>query len=282
MSVGLVVEGGGMRGIFAAGVLDYLMDQEIVFPNIIGVSSGATHACSYASGQRGRAFEAFTDFLDDPEFCSVRNLRKTGDYYGVDFVYHKIPEKLHPLDQGGMEKRGICFRVVTTNCITGKAEYPQVSDLRTDLEFIRASSAQPLAARMVPIDGYVYMDGAVADAIPVRYALENNEKAVVILTQPEGYRKNPLQPLMPMLRVRYRRYPRFLETLAASNRNYNRTLDYLDEQIGAGKAFVIAPMGPLNIAPTQKDLRKLKRAYDEGYFVAEGLGEKLKEFIGDM
>ena len=280
MSTGIIFEGGGMRGIFVAGVIDYFLDNDIRFDNVYGVSAGACHACSYVCGQRGRAYATSTDYVDDPRYCSMKSLRKTGDLFGSDFLYHEIPEKLYPIDNEEFKRRGMKFRVAMTNCITGEAEYPEVKDMHEDMEYVRASSSLPVVSRMVPIDGYVYMDGGIADSIPIRQAeKDGNDKIVLVLTRPCGYRKHETQPLMPALRAKYRRYPNMLKALSDRNRNYNATLDYIGEAVTKGTAFVIAPMGSLDIGLTEMNKDKLKKAYEEGYFVAEGLSEKLAEFL---
>ncbi|MGN0709264.1 MAG: patatin family protein [Anaerovoracaceae bacterium] len=278
----IIFEGGGLRGIFAAGVIDYLLDNDIRFDNVIGVSAGACHACSYVAGQRGRAYATSTDYLDDPRYCSIESLRKTGDMFGVDFLYHEIPEKLYPVDNEEFKKRGMHFEAVMTNCITGKAEYPVIKDLLKDMRYIRASSSLPVLARMVPIKGYVYMDGGIADSIPIRHSEEEgHEKNVIVLTQPRDYVKKKTSPLITssVIRTKYRDYPMMLEDLKTRADRYNETLEYIRQREKEGKAFVIAPMGPLNIGRTEKNLNKLTLAYREGYYVAEGLGEKLKAFM---
>ena len=280
MSIGLIIEGGGMRGIFAAGVIDYFLDNDIRFENVYGVSAGACHACSYVCGQRGRAYATSTDYVDDPRYCSLKSLRKTGDMFGSDFLYRKIPEELYPLDNEEFKRRGINFKVAVTNCITGEAEYPEIKDMHEDMKYVRASSSLPMLSRMVPVDGYVYMDGGIADSIPiVKSEKDGNDKNVLVLTRPCGYRKREGQPLMPILHTKYRRYPMMLDALANRNKVYNQTLDHIGDAVAAGKAFVIAPMGPLDIKRTEMNRDKLKKAYEEGYFVAEGLAEKLKNFM---
>ncbi|MBQ1489704.1 MAG: patatin family protein [Eubacterium sp.] len=280
MSIGLILEGGGMRGAFTTGVLDYLMDQEIWFDHIIGVSAGACHACSYASRQRGRSYAVFTDYLDDPRYLSVQSLLKTGDIFGAEFIYHEIPEKLYPIDNEAFIASGVKLQVVTTNCETGLAEYPQIMDMFEDMPYVRASSSLPLVSRMVPIDGGLYLDGGITDSIPVRESIrQGNKKNVVILTQPLGYRKDLKQPLTPAFRMRYRKYPRLVEALIERNARYNETLELIEFLRLHGDLFVIAPMGDLGIGRMDKDIKKLRRGYQEGYYVTEGLSEKLRAFL---
>ena len=279
MSTGIVFEGGGLRGIFAAGVIDYLLDKDIVFDHVIGVSAGACHACSYVTGQRSRSYIVSTDYLDDKRYMSKRNLLKTGDLFGADFIYHKIPEELYPLDNEHFKESGITFRAGVTNCLTGEAEYLQVKDLIEDVDIVRASSSLPLLARMVYINGIPYMDGGIADSVPVRASESFGcEENVVVLTRPAGYRKEP-EKLIDIISVKYRKYPEMVEAMRHRAEVYNETMDYIDEGVRNGTIFRIAPMGALDIGRLEKDPAKLKKAYLEGYYVAEGLGEKLDKFL---
>lgn len=279
MKTGIVFEGGGMRGVFTAGVIDYLLDQDIRMDSVYGVSAGACHGVSYCSGQRRRAISSVLDFMDDPQYCSLESLRKTGNLFGAEFLYHRIPDELLPVDEVQFEERNMIFKVVITNCITGKAEYPQIRNLKKDMKYIQASSSLPLVSRMVPLNGYVYMDGGITDSIPIRKAEEDgNEKNVVVLTRPLGYRKH-VSPALPMIRVEYRRYPEMIRAMQRRHEVYNDTLEHIEAGIKEGRTFVIAPMGSLNIGKVEKNRRKLENAYREGYYVAEGLGEKLRAFL---
>ncbi len=281
MSKGLILEGGGMRGIFVAGVIDYLLDAGIKFDNVIGVSAGACHGCSFVSGQRGRAYATSTDYLDNRDYCSLRNLRRTGDLFGSDFLFHKIPEELYPIDNEAFKKSGIRFQAAVTNCETGCAEYPVISDMFCDAEWIRASSSLPFLANMVEMDGKLYMDGGIADSIPLAQSIrQGNEKNVVVLTRPRDYRKKaPSAASLRLMKLKYKAYPKMCEAYAERYKTYNRTLELIEEEEAKGSTFVIAPMGPLDIGRTEKNPDKLRKAYREGYLVAEALGEKLKGFL---
>lgn len=280
MSTGIVFEGGGLRGIFAAGVIDYLLDNGIIFDHVMGVSAGACHACSYVSGQRGRSYAVSTDYLDDKRYMSMESLAKTGDLFGVDFIYHKIPEELYPLDNDHFKQSGITFRAGVTNCITGEAEYPVVKDLIEDVDIVRASSSLPLLARMVDLNGTPYMDGGIADSVPVRASESFGcEKNVVVMTRPAGYRKEP-EKLTRVIAMKYRKYPKMVEALKHRDEVYNETMDYIDEGVAKGTIFRIAPMGDLGIGRLEKDPVKLRKAYLEGYYVTEGMSKKLAEFLG--
>ena len=277
--IGLVIEGGGMRGIFAAGVLEYLLDNDIKVDYVIGVSAGACHGCSYVSGQKGRAFAVCTDYMDDPRYGSVQSLLKTGDYFGKKFMYHTIPEELNPVDNESFKKSGIRFEVGVFNCITGESEYPEIKDMFEDVDWIAASASLPLFAKMVDIGGYQYMDGGLSDSIPVKHAQEIGcDKVIVILTRERGYRKAASKSI-PLIKAKYKDYPKLIEALKRRHTVYNETLEYIDGEEKKGNVFVIAPVKDLGVGRLEKDRNKLKNAYLEGYYVTESYGDKLKEFL---
>lgn len=284
MGKGLIIEGGGMRGIFAAGVLDFLLDAGIEFDNVIGVSAGACHGCSYVSGQRGRAFAVNMDYLDRKEYCSFENLRKTGDLFGVEFIYHKIPEELYPIDNAAFQASGIKFQPVVTNCVTGKAEYPVVTDMKADVEWVRASASLPFLANMVEVGGGLYMDGGIADSIPLAQSIrQGNEKNVVILTRPRTYRKKPGRKVAAaLMKWKYRDFPNMVDAYLARFSTYNQSLELVAAEEAAGNAFVIAPMGDLSIGRAERNPEKLKKAYLEGYYVTEACLGKLQEFLQEI
>lgn len=276
---GLVIEGGGMRGIFAAGVLEYLLDNDIKVDYVIGVSAGACHGCSYVSGQKGRAFAVCTDYMDDPRYGSVQSLLKTGDYFGKKFMYHTIPEELNPVDNESFKKSGIRFEVGVFNCNTGESEYPEIKDMFEDVDWIAASASLPLFAKMVDIGGYQYMDGGLSDSIPVKHAQEIGcDKVIVILTRERGYRKAASKSI-PLIKAKYKDYPKLIEALKRRHTVYNETLEYIDGEEKKGNVFVIAPVKDLGVGRLEKDRSKLKNAYLEGYYVTESYGDKLKEFL---
>ena len=276
---GLILEGGGMRGVFTAGVLDYFMDKKLMFSDIYGVSAGSCHACSYLSGQRHRAFEINVDYLDDKRYCSLKSLLKTGDLFGADMLYHQIPDVLHPFDYDTYNQYQGSFYAVMTDCETGKAVYQKIGDLRQDIIYIRASSSLPLVSRMVKIDGHLYLDGGIADSIPIRHSVEAGQnKNVVILTQPSGYRKSP-NKMTGLIRKRYRNYPALGQAVANRHLVYNETLDYIQKEAAAGNAFVIRPIGPVNIGRIEKDRTKLERLYYRGYDTAKKHEKALMKFL---
>lgn len=262
---GLILEGGGMRGVYTAGALDCFLDEGLYFPTIFAVSAGACHACSYISGQRGRAFRTVADFLSDKRYASAYSLLTTGDFFGVDFVYREIPDALLPFDYAAYKGSAMSMHTVLTNCETGRAEYPVASDLRRDMVYVQASSSLPLLSRMVKIGGKRYLDGGISDSIPLRQSIfKGNEKNVVILTQHREYSKKP-SSVLPLLKLRYRRYPALIESAKTRHDMYNNTLAYIRAQENGGKAFVLAPSSPVTIGRVEKNLPRLQALYDRGY-----------------
>ena len=275
----LVLEGGGMRGIFTAGVLDFFLEKGISFDSCYGVSAGACHACSFLSGQKGRALAVNVDYLDDWHYCSFRSLAATGDLFGVEFVYHDIPDRLNPYDYQAFEKNPCAFYAVLTDCKTGKAVYYPVTDMHRDIEAVRASSSLPLLSRMVEIGGAKYLDGGVADSIPLARAQEDGcGRSVVILTQHDGYRKEP-NAMMPLIRARYRGYPALVERLADRHLRYNETLEMVKREEAAGRVFVIRPPHPAGLRRIERDREKLQAFYQVGYETARENWPDLQKFL---
>lgn len=276
---GLVLEGGGMRGVFTAGVLDLFLEQGLFFERCIGVSAGACHACSYLAGQRGRAFRTAVDYLDDRHYCGLYSLLTTGDLFGAKMLYEDIPQRLYPIDNAAFQARGAGFQVAVTNCVTGRAEYPQVRDLVADIQYIRASSSMPFVSRLVLLDGKPYLDGGIADSIPIRQSIrQGNTKNVVVLTQPRGYRK-PANHMGSAAKLKYRRYPRLAAAIENRHLVYNDTLAFLREKELAGEVFVIRPELPLGLGRAEKDREKLQRAYDLGHAQAEKQLDALLRYL---
>ena len=276
---GLVLEGGGMRGIFTAGVLDFFLDKGIEFDNAIGVSAGSCHACSYKAGQRGRAYATSVDYLDDDRYVGLKSLIKTGDLFGAEMLYKIIPDELYPIDAEAFKENSMVFRAVITNCTTGRAEYPIVEDIKRDIIYIRASSSLPAVSRLVMIGGVPYLDGGIADAIPIRKSMEyGNTKNVVVLTRDIDYRKGPNR-LMPYLRAKYRRFPELVKCMEHRHEVYNDTLEFIRDEEAAGRIFVIRPERPIGLRRIEKDRQKLKAAYDYGYEEAQKAYPAMMEYL---
>ena len=277
---GLVLEGGAMRGLFTAGVMDVLMENGIVFDGIVGVSAGAAFGCNYKSGQIGRVLRYNTTYCQDWRYCSFRSLIKTGDLYGADFCYHELPEQLDLFDDEAFQKNPADFYAVCTDCESGEPVYKKIQSAQyTDLEWIRASASMPLVSRIVDINGQKLLDGGIADSIPLRF-MENSGYAnnVVVLTQPRSYRKKK-NSLLPLMKLALKKYPKVVDAMARRHINYNETLDYIRKQEKAGKVFVISPDEKLDIGRTEKDPDKLRAVYAIGRKAAEAKLGELKRFL---
>ena len=276
---GLVLEGGGLRGIFTAGVLDFFLEKNIEFDGCIGVSAGSCHACSYLSKQYKRAFNVSVDYLDDKRYCSMHSLITTGDLFGVDFVYGEIPDKLNPIDNEAFMKSRTRFQAVITNCRTGEAEYPDVKDFRTDTVYIRASSSLPFLSKMVKINGELYLDGGVSDSIPIKKSIENgNTKNIIIMTRDKKYRKKQSK-LGKISAIRYKKYPKFVELMNTRFSRYNEILEYIYELERQEKVFIIQPETPLNLGRIEKNREKLTNVYNIGYKEAEKRYSAMMEYL---
>ncbi len=277
--VGLILEGGGMRGVYTAGVLDFFLDKNIEFSSCYGVSAGACHACSYLSGQRGRAFATNVDFLKDKRYCSVHSLVTTGDLFGVEMLYDIIPNKLIPYDYQAFEKNPCRFYAVATNCRTGKPEYFRIKDMHEDIKAVRASSSLPLLARRVIINNEEYLDGGISDSIPLKKSImDGNAKNVLVLTRDKSYRKRP-NKLARIIRLKYSDCPELIKRLEERHDNYNQTLDFIHQKEDEGSVFVIRPKQAVHIGLLEKDRDKLEALYKDGYNDAQNAYPELKSFL---
>lgn len=284
MKLGLVMEGGAMRGMFTAGVLDVFMENGITFDGAIGVSAGATFGCNIKSGQIGRALRYNCKYCNDSRYGSVKSFLKTGDIFDVEFCYHTIVKELDKWDSDAFAKNPMEFWCVATDVETGEARYHKMSDgLDHDIEWIRASASIPIASNIVEIDGYKLLDGGVADSVPLEF-FENQgyEKNVVILTQPDDYRKKKYKTI-PWAKRKYKDYPKFIETFSNRHIRYNDNIEYIRQKEKAGSAFVIRPAKKLDVSSAEKNPEKLKGAYNDGRVAAyeaikaRGLVEWMKE-----
>lgn len=279
VSAGLIIEGGGMRGVYSAGVLDFFLDQEIFFSAVYGVSAGACHACSYLSRQRGRAFAINVDYLKDKHYCSIYSWLTTGNMLGAEMLYDKIPNELNPYDYAAFERSQSRFFAVATNCRTGEADYLRVTEMHRDIKKIQASSSLPVLARMVEVEGQLYMDGGMADSIPLQRSMEDgNRRNVVILTQHDGYVKSP-NKAMGIIKLAYRNYPKLIEAAGTRHLRYNEALKFVAQKQQAGEAFVIRPKQPVHVGRLEKNRDKLQALYQEGYADAKASWPALELFL---
>lgn len=278
VKTGLVLEGGGVRGIYTAGVLDVFLDEEIEFDGVIGVSAGAIHGCSYLSGQRGRSVRYMTKYCRDPRFMSFKSWLKTGDIVGAEFCYKDIPDRLDPFDHDAFGQRTARFFATVTNLESGKAEHIELDELRQGIDWVRASASLPYFSRPVEINGGKYLDGGCADSVPVKAFREMGYgRNVVILTKEAGYRKKPEGKLLT--RLKYGKYPEFARVLLNRAEDYNRCMDEILELEKLGDVFIIQPSVPLGVGRTETDPEKIQKAYNQGVDDAKALLGELKKWM---
>ena len=280
MKTGLIMEGGAMRGMFTAGVLDVLMENGLVTDGAIGVSAGAVFGCNYKSHQIGRVIRYNTEYCNDKRYASFKNLVKTGNLYSEQFCYHEVPEKLDPFNEAAFAASPMDFFVVCTDVKSGEPIYHKCrKGDAEDVRWMEASASMPLAAKIVKIGHYGLLDGGVADSIPVRFFESIGYKRnLIILTQPKGYTKKK-NKLLPAIRARYFRYPAFVEAVADRHERYNETLSYISMLEQAGKDYVIRPPIPLEIGAMERDPAQLRRVYETGRAVAQIQVEKIRDFL---
>lgn len=277
--LGMVLEGGGMRGVYTAGVLDFFMDQEFYPDGVIGVSAGACHATSYVSKQRGRNYRVNTKYLGNKEYLSLHSLIKTGSLFGMEFMFHKIPEQLEPYDYEAFDQSNIEFIAVSTDVESGQPYYHVIQDAKKDIDYIQASSSLPLLSKMVEKHGRKLLDGGVGDSIPVEYMIKRGyEKNIVVLTQCDTYRKGK-NNLLPIIKHNYKKYPQFVKAMEDRHIRYNHTLDVLAQLEKEGKVFIIRPSKPVTISRVEKNITKLQALYEEGYNDAKERYQDMLKFL---
>lgn len=278
---GLVLEGGAMKGVYTAGVLDFFLDAGIDFEKCYGVSAGACCMCSYLSKQRGRALATMTDYLDDKDYWGLSSFLRTGDLFNVQMCYHDIPEKLNPFDYEAFDKNPSRGYAVVTNIETGFAEYIPLQEMHRDIEAVRASASMPFVSRNVDIGGKMYLDGGLADSIPILHAVTDGcRKNVVVMTKEEGYWRSPMRHA-GAARLKYAKYPKVYELIKNRHNTYNETLRYIYEQVEEGTVFLIQPRYKSDVSRTEKDASKLRALYEEGYEEAASRKEELLAFLGE-
>ena len=274
-NTGLVLEGGGLRGAFTCGVLDCFMDHGIKFPFTVGVSAGACNGLSYMSGQRGRARASNIDLLEEHHYVGVKYLFTQGCIMDFKLLFEDFPEKIIPYDYDTYFSNPDRYVMVTTNCLTGKAEYlEERQSSERVMSIVRASSSLPFVAKITYVDGIPMLDGGIVDSIPVKYAMEQGySKLVVVLTRNKGYRKK--KSSMPLSKVFYKKYPMLQKALSERNARYNETMDLIEQLEKEGKIVVIRPQKPIEVSRMEKDTQKLSALYQEGYDIAKGIIHKL-------
>lgn len=263
--IGLVLEGGGLRSLFTAGILDVMMEADIRVDGIIGVSAGATFGCNYKSHQVGRTLRYNKRFAGDWRYCSLKSWYKTGDLIGAEFAYHELPTKLDVFDNETFRSDPSRFCVVTTDVHTGKPVYKYIESFDYEgLEWMRASASLPIVSTPVKVEGYELLDGGISDSIPLRFWQgEGYQRNIVILTQPSGYTKHKTK-LMPLFHLFVRRYPAIVKAMARRHLMYNEQLAYLAQEQAKGNTLVLCPPETIAIGRTEMDTTKMQQVYDQG------------------
>jgi len=278
MKTGLVLEGGAMRGIYTAGVLDAFMEEDIHFDGVIGVSAGAIHGASYVAEQKGRNIRYYKKYCADKRFMSFYNLLTTGDLVNEQFCYHELPDMLDPFDYDVLDQSKTEFYVTCTNLETGKAEYLHMKDSRKEIDLLRASASMPYVTKIIDYDGKKLLDGGCADSIPVKaFAKMGFNRPVVVLTRDKDYVKKASNS--HFAKLFYRKYPAFVRELQRRHIKYNRTREWIEKWEREGKIFVIRPSRVLDIGRMEKNPDELQRIYDIGFQDARKCMDELKEFL---
>lgn len=275
---GLVLEGGAMRGMYTAGVLDVFMEHGITFDGVIGVSAGAIMGCSYVSEQIGRSIRYNKKYCRDKRYMSFYSLLITGDLVGNEFCYHELPEKLDLYDNETFKKSKTDFYVTCTNVKTGETEYIKIKDMTADIDYMRASASMPFVSRIVEKDGMQLLDGGCSDSVPVRAFMDMGyEKNVVVLTRPADYRKKIKKSRLPS--VFYRKYPKFAARLENRSKEYNQMVEDIQTLEKEGKIFVIRPETPLEIGRVSHNVEEIVRVYERGKADGAACLEKMREWL---
>ena len=279
MKRGLVLEGGAMRGLFSAGITDVMMEAGIEPDGLIGVSAGAAFGCNYKSRQPGRAIRYNKRFARDKRYCSWLSWLKTGDLFNAEFGYHVIPTQYGIFDDKAFNGNPMEFYVVCTDVTTGKAVYKRLSESSPiTYDWIRASASMPLASKVVELEGQKVLDGGVADSIPLEYFERiGYDRNVVVLTQPAGFVKEH-NPLMPLMRIALRKYPRMIEAMDKRHLMYNRQLEFVRKAEQEGRCLVIRPDEKIPIGHISHDPDNMQQVYDIGRQTGERFLERIKSF----
>lgn len=278
----IVLEGGATRGVFTSGVLDYLMEEDLYFSHVIGVSAGSCNGVDYVSRQIGRTKKCMIPEKKEYSYYSgVRSAIKEKSILDMDMVFDTFPKKIYPFDFETYFQSDMVCEIVTTNCETGKAEYmTEQSDPDRLMKLCRASSSMPLLSPIVNIDGVPYLDGGLADSVPVRRALQSgNEKIVLVLTRNPGYRKKPISKgTVKLYRRAYKKYPNLVHAAIYRNHVYNKTMELVERLEEEEKIFVIRPLVP-TVSRLERDETALTAFYQHGYNLMKRQREALQRYL---
>lgn len=280
MKTALVLEGGAMRGLFTAGVLDVFLDEHIQVDGMVTVSAGALFGVNFPSQQRGRVLRYNLKYLNDKRYMGLHSLLTTGNVVNRDFAFYELPFTLDPFDQNQFAQSNIDFWVTLTNVETGEAEYIKINDAFAQMEALRATSAMPMVSKMVEVDGQRYLDGGIADSIPLQKTLAlGYDKIILVLTRPLDYRKKPSSTFL--FKLLYRKFPKLCERWANRYAEYNQAVERVIELEKQGKIFVIRPSVDLQISRLEKDPTKVQAMYDLGISDAKKQIQALKDYLAN-
>ena len=278
MKIGLVLEGGAMRGMYTAGVLDTFLDADVKIDGIIGVSAGVLFGVNYLSKQKGRVIRYNKRFINDKRYMGFWSLITTGNIINKEFSFYEVPQKLDVFDNETFKKSETEFYATITNMETGKAEYIKLEDLFAQMEILRATSAMPYVSKIVELDSGKYLDGGISDSIPVEKCKElGYDKIIVVLTRPLDYRKK--KPKEFLAKTFYRKYPNFAKTLNNRYKMYNETVEKIIDMENKKEIFVIRPSRLVNVKRIEKNPEKLQEMYDLGIQDSKNILDKLTEYI---
>jgi predicted patatin/cPLA2 family phospholipase len=277
--LGLVLEGGAMRGLWTAGITDVMMENDIWPDGLIGVSAGAAFGCNYKSRQIGRAIRYNTQYAKDGRYSGLKSLLTTGNYFNAEFGYHIMPHQLDIFDDDAFNQNSMMFYVVCTDVETGQPIYKELKTTSEETyDWIRASASMPLVSKIVELEGYKLLDGGVADSIPLAYFESLGYKRnVVILTQPLGYQKAHNR-LMPLMRMSLRGYPKMIEAMDKRHVMYNRQLEFVAQAEREGRCLVIRPENKIPIGHISHDPNQMRLVYEQGRTVGEQYLNRIRDF----
>lgn len=278
MKVGLVLEGGAMRGMYTAGVLDTFLDNDIKVDGIIGTSAGVLFGVNYPSKQRGRVIRYNKKYCKDKRYMGLHSLLTTGNIINKEFSFYEVPFKLDIFDDKTFNESGIDFYATISNIETGEAEYVKLDSILNQMEVLRATSAMPFVSEIVEIDGKKYLDGGVTDAIPVDKCKElGYDKIIVVLTRVKEYRKKKSNDFLA--KIMYRKYPKLIEAMNRKYQLYNDTVERIIDSENKKEIFVIRPSRLVDISRIEKDENKLEEMYNLGIEDSKRTMESLKEYL---
>ncbi len=277
-NIGLVLEGGAMRGLYTNGVIDVFIENNINFETIVGVSAGAAFGCNLKSKQPQRAKNYLLKYCDDPRYVGLKSLLTTGNLYNTEFAYDYVPYEEFPIDFETYKNSNSKFYVVATEIKTGNAHYQEIKTCRKDeIDWFRASASMPIVSKPVKINNHQYLDGGISDSIPIKWIENKHQKNVVVLTQVEGYRKSPAK--VKLIKLLLCKYPNVAKQMILRSEKYNETINYLDLQAQNNNCFIIRPSVDLGVKRIEKDKHKLEDMYKLGRKDALLQLEALKKFM---